>query len=107
MCTTPEEIPLITLPRTRLQMFGLSAIKGGPNTNPEQLIRAAPLVPHLSANQGAYRLPNNPPMEYIDVTKPYFPSLMGIQPGIHEGISKVAFLFVLQDITYPGVFISP
>jgi len=32
---------------------------------------------------------------------------MGIHPGIQEGISKLAFLFVRQDMTYPGVFISP
>jgi hypothetical protein len=43
----------------------------------------------------------------MEVTNPYLPSFMGIHPGIQEGISRLAFLFVRQDMTYPGVFISP
>ncbi len=97
--TTPEDRPLITLPKARTQTFMLKAIMMGPKINPEQFISAAPLRPSPSASRGAYKLPNNPPIEYIDVTKPYFPSFMGIHPGIHDGKSKVAFLLVLHDIT--------
>lgn len=105
--TTPADNPLTTLPTARIQTLGLKAIMIGPKTNPEQLIKAAPLLPCPSANRGAYRLPNSPPMEYMDVTNPYFPSFIGIQPGIHDGISRLAFLPVRHDMTYPGVFISP
>lgn len=97
----------MTLPTAKTQTFGLRAMMTGPSTNPEQLMIAALFLPRPSASRGAYKLPNKPPMEYIDVTKPYVPSFIGIQPGIHDANSRLAFLFVRQDMTYPGVFISP